>query len=122
MQEETARHTNITVQWIKTANNMRQEGTVLILSSRRQGEYGWTNLPRPNDFRQVLKVEKTVFSFVICVYSSVRLPAYIRGTLTGRISEKFDIGNFYEDLSKKFKFAYNRALHMKICVHFFFNV
>lgn len=46
-----------------------------------------------------------VEQFVCPVYPFFRLSAYISASRTERISVEFYIGNFYENLSRKFKFS-----------------
>jgi hypothetical protein len=49
--------------------------------------------------------QKAPVSFVMSVCPSARISA----ATTGRIPVKFDIGGIYKNLSRKFKFAYNRV-------------
>ena len=47
--------------------------------------------------------------FAMSVCLSVRLSEHIVTALTGQISVKFDIGDFYKTLSRNYKFAENRT-------------
>ena len=50
------------------------------------------------------KLLKSTVSFVMSVRLSVKLSAWDNSAPTGRISMKFDIRLFFENLSTKFKF------------------
>jgi hypothetical protein len=50
--------------------------------------------------------------------TSVCLSAYIIAAASGRISVKFDIGDFYENLPIEFKFNRYRAFYRKTKVGF----
>jgi hypothetical protein len=50
---------------------------------------------------------RTPISFIMSVRPSVRLSTCISAFLTGPISVKFDIGDVYENLSRKAKFFKN---------------
>jgi len=56
-------------------------------------------------FRQVRKVSNATISVVM----SVRLSAQNNSAPTGRIFMKFDSGVLFQNLSRKFRFHYNRT-------------
>ena len=74
-------------------------------------------------FRCARIIQKSAYwlrtSVRLSVCPSVGLSACISASTSWRISAKFDMGDFHENVSRKSKFLFlNRALYMKAQVHF----
>jgi len=60
---------------------------------------------RDLNFGFVRLVAKVPVAFFMYNCPSVRLPECINAAPTGRIYVEFDVGNFYENLPRRFKFG-----------------
>ena len=78
-------------------------------STQSAFEISTRDLVHSKVFRRVRKISKSDYYLQVCpsVRPSVRPSAWVYSAPTGRISMKFDISVFIENLSRKFKFHYN---------------
>ena len=60
---------------------------------------------RDLNFSRVHLIAKVSIAFVTYIRPLVRLPEYMSAAPAGKINVKFDIGHFYENLSRCFKFG-----------------